>query len=393
MTTSIPRIWCETGTKTDPGAAAALTGFVSGNPVSSASHNFLLNQLTAAERAHMTKSLLQLRTLQKVGDTNDDAQNFIAALSQGYLTVVLTANTNGVLQVGNGSDKYDLLGAFTSIEIGAAADADGLCVATDGTRILALGQKGGSTDVVSDSSDDGGVTWTTRGVFSTTGPLSGCWLLWDETHSVFIGIASSQIKTSADGVTWSADLSSGTDPQGGRLACLTSGLLLGIASIGNIPPCSFRKSSNAAVTWADTGGTVANSTQMTTLSDKGSVCGSFSTFYHVGRVTAGLQVSSSPDGDTWTTLSTITPASVNLTDFETLRPYILQCPDTGLLVVTTLANNNSLAAIFASFDGVDWLGPAIMSASGSQFQPDEIAVANGRIFAKSGFQIFATDGL
>lgn len=330
---------------------------------------------------HMPASVLRPRTLQQFGDTVDDAQDCLAAIGFEGVTMVLTANTNGVLYVGD-SDYYRLHGAFVTIHVGAAADAGGLRAAYSGSRVVVTGMAGAAAE--SEYSDDSGATWNDGGQFSATAPCD--WLLWDEVNSLFVGVGGSTLlKTTPDGVTWSANIGGTSNTRSEiRVAALAAGPLIGMTSAGVV------RISDDTTTWADAAGAIPLMAQMTSLADKGCLAGARETFYHVGRVTAGLQVSSSPDGDTWTTLATITPADAGLTDFESAAPRILQCPQTGLLVIATPANAGSFTALFASLDGETWVGPAVISG---EFDPDFVAVANGKVFVKFGAQILGSDGL
>jgi hypothetical protein len=392
MTAALPPDWAtselylsgpDVGTPTKVDPSSPENGFIRGVIAAPQHVNFLFNKHVSASRRAFEVAALRLRTLRLDGDTNDDAQDCLAAVGQGPLTVLLTANTTGVLEIYD-TDPYFVLGAFDSIDVGAAADAGGLRVATDGSRILAIGITG--TDTATDFSDDGGGTWTAGGLFDNAfGSIS--WVVWDDVNSVFVGGSSATIfRKSSNGVAWS-DLVNTNEPRSeARLACLTAGPLLGVR---NTNPMTFALSTDAT-NWTVSGGSVANASQLASITDN-CVCGALDTFYHVGRITSGaLQVSSSADGATWSTLATITPASAGMSDFEAEAPRILECPNTGLLIIACRANTDTRTLLFASTDGVDWVGPHIIPPA---FNPDNIAVANGRVFAKSGTQLLASDGI
>src|SRR6185295_10724108 len=128
MTTlTLPREWCSTGTKTDPGAAAALTGFVSGNPVSSASHNFLLNELSVAARESQLVRLrnfaLILRHVDSSVSATDTAAS-MAAVQRNAGTPLLVIKTAQAFGMGDspGLGVQGVPASITSLVTDAASN-------------------------------------------------------------------------------------------------------------------------------------------------------------------------------------------------------------------------------------------------------------------------------
>ena len=394
MTASIPRQWASNATfsggahagedtKVDPGSALAANGFYPDLGFAAEHVNHQWSAMSSADRRLLEVAALRPRTLLQFGDAIDDVQECLAAVPLAKRTLVLAANTNGCLHVYD-QDRYVLVGAFVTIPVGAAAEAGGLRAAYNGSRVVAVGISGGNSE--SEYSDDDGATWNDGGQFAAI--IFCTWLLWDDVNALFVGLGDSGanlVRTSPDSVTWTGISNVASSVMGGpRLACLAAGPLIGMGGTGVV-----RISTNTTA-WVDGASPIANMAQMTSTADKGCLAGARETFWHVGRVTAGLQVSSSVDGDTWTVTATITPADAGVDDFEAEAPRILEDAATGLLVIACRANNDTLTALFASMDGADWVGPHILP---SGYDPDFVAVANGRVFVKRTDMVASSDGI
>jgi hypothetical protein len=110
------------------------------------------------------------------------------------------------------------------------------------------------------------------------------------------------------------------------------------------------------------------------------------TIYHAARTSGGVsvQVSSSINGGTWITTATIANPGSTFAS----APRIMMCQNTGLLVLAAPLTSG-LCALYASFDGADWVGPQLVSDPGV----NAFALAGGRLLATFGAALFASDGI
>ena len=151
-------------------------------------------------------------------------------------------------------------------------------------------------------------------------------------------------------------------------------------------PLTFRKSTDAGATWANTAGTVANAAA---ADNRGCMAGNNGTLvYHAASLNTGatIQVGSSSDGATWATAASILPPGSSSFSGQC---RLLMCPNTGLLVLAS-ATTSAQMAIYASTNGTDWVGPHVLFPNPGV---DAFAVAGGRLFATMNDMLFASDGI
>lgn len=368
MTLSLPREWCSTGTKTDPGAAAVLTGFVSGNPVASAHVNYLLNQLTAASRKAFLAQTCGLHLTGLEGTAITDTAERMAAVQRNAGTPIVAVKTAQAFGFG-GSDRFGVQGVPASITSNVS-DA-----ATDGTRIVVVGSGGNHNTF----SDDDGATWTAGGALGAAGGK----VIWSSGLSLFLACTSSSVRRSTNAVAWSN--SAGTAVQvGSGIAALSSGAIFGASSGGVVTK------STDGITFANTGGSVPGAG---TLDNPGCYAGNNGTvFYHAGQHSSGanIVISSSADGITFTTLATLTPQGSASFDHTTFQVRLLLCPNTGLMVLVAPTTGNQIA-LFASADaGATWVGPRVLFPA---ISPLAFALAGGRLFMTLDDMLLASTGV
>ena len=386
MTTTlkIPREWAsntnystglDSGTPTKVDPATPADGYIRGMAAAPQHVNFELNAHSLAARRALACALLQLRYLPiETGITLSDTAESMAAVSvaagqralliktaQSFLTAdQLRANATGVPA------------SITSLVTDAA---------NSGSRILAIGTGGNACTY----SDDGGGSWSAGGLIGA----AATYIVWNSVKSKFTVLCGTRFRYSADGTAWSAGAAAGFSASAlaGGLAVLSSGNT--VMCDGGVAAPVFYVSSDAGATASLASGTVPNSAS---FDESGTVVGNEgAAVYHVGRLSVGtsLQISSSPDGQTWTLGATISPPAG--ATFAS-RPRILMCQTTGLLVIAapvTTAFSTTQLALYASVDGASWLGPLFAYPTPGIAG---VAVANGRIFCTRDDLFFASDG-
>jgi hypothetical protein len=354
-------------------------------PIRSVMNQLLDNDayLKGADTSRRAWRSVQLRTLTRAGTTIDDTTESLAAIQLGKLTLVLKANSGGILKATDGVDRYALAGALTSV---TSLVRD---VATYGGALIAIGSGGNGNC----SSGDDGATWSAGGggAVAIVAAAARARIVADPDSSRFIvaGPGNTNAYNSIDGTTWTAR---------------AMGVATGSAGLSQTPfqtvalsegANTLRHSTDGGTTWAAMTGFPANSG---TFDESGCIIGDYgnSLVWHAARKSTGasLQISSATlvgAASTWTTRATITATSLGLSDFSA-RPRVFCCPDTGLLVVVGQANGGSVAYAVASIDnGVTW-GRAALLLPGGDYPIDTFAVAGGRLFATTDAQVFASDG-
>jgi len=344
---------------------------------------YLKAQHDTATLSGRLRRSVQLRTLQRAGDTIDDTTDSLAAIQLGKLSLLLKANSGGIAVVSGGVDRYGLLGALASVTslIHGVASYSG--------ALVAIGSGGNGNC----SSGDNGLTWSAGGggAVATVAAAARARIVADPDSSRFVvaGPGSTNAYTSIDGAAWAAHAMGVTTGSAGLAAVPFS--VYALSEGAN----TLRYSGDGGATWSAVTGFPANSG---TFDESGCIVGDYpnSKLWHVARKSSGasLQVSSGTrvtSTVTWTTRATITAASVGLASFGE-RPRIFCCPTTGLLVIVGRANGTTLSYAMASLDGVTW-GTPMMLPIGADFTVDAFAVAGGRLFATTDAQLFASDGV
>ncbi len=352
-----------TPTKVDPSSDA--DGFIKGVVAAPQHVNYMLSAQSAVGRRAFQLAALRLREVRREGVTPTDTAESMAAAQVDptkFIIVIKTAEAFGISDGG----PFAALGVPASIT-SLVADA-----ASNGTRIVAVGTGGNRTTY----SDDDGSTWSAGGNLSSTGRR----VVWNDFANVFVAAhLTSAVSRSGNGTTWIIDGASLVDPDGG-LAVLSNGVTIGLSST---TPGTIRRSPNG------TGfSSVGSVPDVGDLDENGSVAGNNGdTVYHVARFSAGteLQVSYSVDGTTFTVSATLSPPG---TATFASRPRLMMCQNTGLLVIVAPLSSGK-AALYASLDGVDWVGPDIINDPGV----DAFACAGGRLLATFNSQLFAADGI
>jgi hypothetical protein len=184
--------------------------------------------------------------------------------------------------------------------------------------------------------------------------------------------------------TWTTNASAACKPSS-SLAVLTGGNVYGLSS--GAMPVAIRETVDHGANFTTTAGTVADAG---TFDEAGTIVGNGGALiWHAGRRTSGtlLQVSSSPDGTTWTTLQIFNAPTG--TGFSS-QPRIMCCQNSGLLVVAAPLTSGQ-DALYASQDaGATWVGPTFVESGPGV---DAYAVAGGRLLAAIGGALLASDGI
>lgn len=382
---SIPRQWATdtnfssgpasgTPTKVDPGAAAALQGFVPGNPVAAASHNFLLNQLSGLSLRALAVAALRLEEVRLDGTAITDTAESMAAACVGEGYQIIAAKTAQALAVTDCS-RFTAIGvpaSITSLVSGAAFNP------LTG-RILLVGTGGNRCTF----SDDAGATWTAGADIGLV-PQA---VVWNAVEGKFIASNGTSSRSSTTGA---AAWSSGTisNSSSGGLAVLSNGHTV---AAGDGAAVAFSLSINGGATWIDQAGTIPNNTDSP---DAGWVVGNGgATIYHIARLTTGantFQVSSSTNGSAWTLSKSFPMPHVGAT---ANRPKILMCQNTGLLVAimpfAPLLGIISQTMISASVNGTTWTDPMYVSDA----PIDSFACAGGRLLFTRDAMLFSSAGI
>ncbi len=327
----------------------------------------------------LTAATLRLRRVATEGFSITDTAESMAAVQSAATTQLLAIKTAQALAVS----------AIDSIlQQGVPSDITSLVTdaATDGTNIIVIGTGGNRSSL----SVDDGATWA-AGSSGTASAGTSSRIIWSEANGLFYGAPSTlgggfeSIKRTVDGTGYSAantTIAVGATFAG--LAALANAKIIACYDQSGDP--SFQVSAGGSGAFTATGGTVANST----LTDEGGcLVGNGGTLvYHAARLSSGslLQVSSSLDGATWTTLATINaPTTLGFAS----RPRIFMCQNTGLLVIVAPLTSTA-DAVYSSTDGVDWIGPAYVYPGPGI---DAYALAGGRLLCTRDGMLFATDGI
>jgi hypothetical protein len=365
---NLPREWCSTGTKTDPGAAAALTGFEAGNPMASAHFNFLWNQSSVTSREQFRRACYP----RKLAVTDDTTGRF-AVIGQGigpHKQVVLANLHSAGVSLARGESVLDG-GAAASI----SASVRGAARNSTTGRLVLVGS-GGNHNCFS---TNGGVSWSAGGALGGV----GLEVTWNPTYSRFQAVYSGNAVYSTDATAWTAVAVAGASNSG--IALLANGntiMLVGATA-------AFSRSTDGGSTWGATGGTVSYSAD---LANKGHVCSAGDSLaYHAGLHSDGtVRVATSADGITWTQAASVSaPTGLTFSNstFDDIK--IRQCLDTGLLAL--VCQTTAGVVLFASGDqGATWTDGWQTDITDAR----SMDVAGGRIFLVDLLgTIYGTDGI
>lgn len=364
----LPREWCSSGTKTDPGAAAAATGFVAGNPVSSASHNYVLNSASLSSREAFRRACYPRLLL----DT-DDTSEYFAVTSQDIgphkQLVLCNLNSTGVSLLKGARVRTG--GAVASLTASVRAAARNPSTG----RLVAVGS-GGNHNC---TSTDGGANWSAGGALGGV----GLELLWNPIHSRFQAIIAGNARYSTDAASWTNVAVAGANAQG--MGLLANG---NVIIVPNTTSANVVVSTNGGTSW--TSSTGVPFPESGNYVNNGHVGGrGQSVVFHAGLHNDGtIRITTSPDGATWTLASVINPtltfANASVADIR-----ISQCVDTGLLVVS--CDTNSGIAMYASIDnGLTWSDMITLDIAACR----GIDVAGGRIVCVDEFgAVYVSDGI
>ncbi|HEY6056240.1 MAG TPA: hypothetical protein VIU86_20080 [Gaiellaceae bacterium] len=388
-TSAIPKEWATNPTfvggdhageptKVDPGSAIVANGFYPDIGFAAEHVNNEWSALSKAARRAALLGALRLRKVQQEGQALDASFDSMGAVTLGPGTnlVVGIVNSTGIPTVSDW-DRFTLQGPIASI---TSLVTDG---ATNGDVMVLIGTGGNKASY----SLDGGATWNaSSNDMGVAG--GGTRIVWANAQACFFagGPSAASLKVSTNGGSggggnWtSRSVSTMTGVQG--LAVSGSNLFL-LDTL--IVPAFFVLAGTASV--AATGGTVANAGS---ADESGTIAGNNgSVIYHCMRYGSGahMQVSSSSDGATWNTLKTFIPGP--LSDFSA-GPRIMMCQSTGLLVIAVPVAGSTQIALYASLDGADWVGPALIEPA-----PDlnAFAVAGGRLLAYVTQELYKSDGI
>jgi hypothetical protein len=374
MTTSLqlPRPWAtnvnyssgpDTGTPTKVDPASDANGFISGSVASAAHVNYHVAQLTRAARRALALKLCKPRRL---GLTSDQAGGIgVCSIGRGLPAIVGNGHSAGVPRAFDGD--INLGGVVASIT-GAVNGA-----AVNGSSRIVLVGGGGNRSCFS---DNGGTAWSAGGDLGGT----GLDVIYNSTFSRFQAGYSGHMRYSSDATAWTDVVVAGYLGKGIGLSSVPNGRVTVVQT--GVSPVTASKSANGGTSWA-AAGTIANAASITA----GSVGGAgLDNIYHAGVLSGGsIQISSTPDGVTWTVVNTLAPVASN----NYTAALIRQCPDTGVLfLLTGLATGT--VAILASLDGgATWTEQVYAPVTAAACY----GVAHGRIFIlNAAGELFASDG-
>lgn len=342
--------------------------------------------------ARFMRSALQLREIRLEGTSITDTTENMGAITVGNGSVI-AIKTDVSWWVGDWS-RPEAVGPVNGIDTGVRDVAR----STVSGRLVAIGLDstvGAGGGAASYSDDDGG-SWIDgsdgtglhphRIMYSPSGDRFVISLADDD--NVWL----TDDGTTTGGAFPATGLATGEATNG--LAIITETLpgpitietivILGSLT-GAVGRPAFRKTQDGGTTWS-----AASQLNAGVYTGIGCLCGNNgTTIYHLGILTGGasLRVSSSTTGTVWTTAATLHAPTG--TTFSGTAPRIMQCADTGLLVIVApLASG--LLAIYGSLDGTTWVGPQLLGAS---FNLNAFALAGGKLFATRNDQLFASDGV
>jgi hypothetical protein len=378
MIDQLPRDWAtnanystgpDSGTPTKVDPASDANGFISGNLAAPQHVNYVLHGQSGVSRKAFELAALRLREVRRSGLTVTDTAASLGAAQRDATSEVLVAKTAQAFGISDW-DLISTLGVPTEIT-SLLTDACRIPAGAHEGRLYVVGTGGAGYSY----SDDDGQTWQIA-FGDTIGNAAGA--------SVRIA-ANSTGTIVAVGRPGHADLRVGGPSSNFLTATPHWTGVAGVAYLGTtfivldtVSPVAFRNASGT------TSGTVANAA---TLVEEGTLIGNQgATIYHAARTSGGVsvQVSSSINGGTWITTATIANPGSTFAS----APRIMMCQNTGLLVLAAPLTSG-LCALYASFDGADWVGPQLVSDPGV----NAFALAGGRLLATFGAALFASDGI
>lgn len=315
---------------------------------------------------------MRLRRHSQSGVTITDTAESMGATQRNRGVPVVACKTGQAFQV----SEWDRL-----VEIGAPGSITSLVTdaANDDTRILIIGTGGASCAY----SDDDGASWTNGGVITGTPKR----LVWNDSDNLFMctTLASNAVSTSPNGALWTINGGAACSPTGG-LAMLSSGDTFGVSSaVAGV----IRRTTNGALTFTSPI-TIPNSGSFDDFGTVASDAGN--TFYHAARLSSGasIQISNFTNGDAipgaMTVIASIAPPTGHTFSSE---PRIMQCQNTSLLALVAPVSG-SKTALYASLDGVTWVGPLVIAPA---VGVDAFALAGGKLQSTFNDELFASDGL
>lgn len=381
--TSIPRVWATsanysagpdvgTPTKVDPGAALAAEGFEPG-PVAAQHVNFELNGLSTIQRR-------ALALMQKPRLVADDT----TAANLAAVTIAPTNHTARFTLVTVAGEV-----AYKIADMGHATTANAptsvttiLAAATDGLGNVVVFGVGGNGNSYS---TDKGETWSSPHLLNAS-TLHGIW----HPHTLkFLGLYAGNVAHGTAAGSWTAVGVTGAGASNmSVLAGLSSGTVLTDVGVG-----SYQKSTDGGLTWS--AATAPDNTLGCT--NQGRLAGNNgSLIYHAVLLPGGsYQISSTPDGTTWTVLSTIVPP-FGFVDFDDNSvaangPGLAVCPDTGWVFFLAANEADATWFLYASPDGITWTDPHVLT--GNFVDTRSLQASLGRVFISDTKAVFASDGV
>lgn len=378
MTMPLPPRWAsntnysagpDTGSATKVDPASQANGYIRGVAAAAQTVNFVINPLADAARRSFLLAACKLHRITLEGTAITDTAESMGAVQRNIGTPLVAIKTAQAFGLGD-SDRFNAQGVPASVT-SLIADA-----ATNGTRIGAIGTGGNRCTY----SDDDGATWTAGN--DTT--VVQARIIWVAFLSKFLVNAINSVRRSPDIATaWTNSVSLTAAASGLAASTSGGGIVVGMSEASATP--AFRSSADAAI-WGATAGTVANAGS---FDEKGTIDGNEGALiYHCGRLNTGatIQVSASPDGGSWSTTASI--AAPGGASFSS-SPRIMMCPNTGLLVIAAPTSSNQ-TALYASLDGADWVGPALVFPNPGV---NAFALAGGRVLMTQDDMLFASDGV
>lgn len=307
----------------------------------------------------------------------------VAGRTAAHPVMLLNAGTDMVFHAFDWS-LADSVGTIASSI--ASGPVFGAARAGSGTRVVVIGASLGGG--VNRYTDDEGLSWTDGSALAAT-PQD---IVYNETHSRFMvtfGVGVDVAHDTDGASTWTSVSTGLTSAQSG-IAVLSNGdtVAAGLDGDGFV---AFAVSDDGGASWALAGDTVPDFGDYV---ESGWVCGDEgAAVYHAGRALGGtvLRVCSSADGENWSLLAEFDSPGASAGVTFASQPRILRCQTTGLLVLTCTLSNGPSVAYASVDDGFSWSEPTIYASGG--VAAAVWSVANGRVFAKIGSRIFASDGV
>ncbi len=360
----------DTGTPTKIDPASTANGFIRGTAAAAQHVNFNLHPLAETARRTYTTGCLTLRLLDAVDQ--DDLTDGLAVdgTSITARSLLVKASTTGATVAHSGPST-------TAVGVLAGITDSLKQAARVSTTVVAIGA-GGTQNARSGNT---GNTWTAGGASGLITDLVS--IAADGTEFCVVSAAGGSAH--GTGATWTVattgdDISDVVTGGGVSSVAGIEDLFVAVGLESTDP--AFARSVDHGVLWTAASGTVPNAASHT---DAGWITSDgASAFYHAGyRASVTCDVASSPDGNTWTALASLTSAAA-ITGVK-----IMHCPQTALLVVAMQHGTLNVEVRASTDAGATWSEPEYLQG----FVLAGLGVTGGRLFGSKGARLYASDGV